>query len=167
MRAWAGPALLVLALLAGCGPTATERAAPVARQIVTTDGEVRQVEERPVAGAPGIDEATARSRSVEHGPGAARASAVEARFVALTMATDREVWNFQSRSVWLITYLGVPFVAENCAGRGGQELADTVVVLDGRDGEFVLVYGVGDRAGGLGLAEHVNRRARPWLTPGA
>lgn len=157
MRAWAGPALLVLVLLAGCGLTATDRAAPVARQIVTTDGEVRQVEERPVAGTPGIDEATARARSVEHVPGAARASAVEARFVALTMATDREVWTFQSRPVWLIIYAGVPFVAENCACRGGQELADTVVVLDGRDGEFVLVYGVGERTAGPDLAAQLDQ----------
>lgn len=125
-------------LLAGCGLVSATT--PVTRPIVTADGELRQIEERPPAGSPAIDEATARRQAAPYVAGAPQATAVQARFVALTLATDRQAWNFQARPVWLVTYAGVPFMPEGCACHT-PPTANTVVALDGHTGELVLVYG--------------------------
>ena len=135
-----GLALLLMLLTSGCGRPVGEQP-PVVWQIVTGDGEVRRLEERPATATPAIDEAAARARAVEHVPAAARSAPVQARFVTLTMASDREIWNFQARPAWLITYSGVTFIPEACACQGRAQPANTVVALDGRTGDLVLVYG--------------------------
>jgi hypothetical protein len=134
--------VLLALLLCGCGVATmvAPTAEPAVRQIVTGDGALHRLEERPPTGSPGIDEAAARLQAAPYVPGAPHATNVRARFVAATLTTDRPAQSFQARPVWLVTYVGVPFAPEGCACHG-PPMASTEVALDGRTGNLVLVYG--------------------------
>jgi hypothetical protein len=135
-------ALLLGLLLAACGPNGDQ---PVVHQLVTIDGVARQAEERPVSEPPALDEAAARQRAAPYVPEAAQATAVQARYVALTLA-DQPI---QERPVWLVTFVGAPLEPEGCDCHGPLA-ASTVIALDGQTGALVLVAGSDEWAVGSG-----------------
>jgi hypothetical protein len=137
--------LVIVALAIGCGrPDAA--APPVVRQIVTSDGVARRMEEAATVARPTIDEAAALTRAAEHMPPKTDRATARPRFAAISMTSDQAAWNFQARPVWLVTYPSAPFITENCACQGRPELAATVVAIDGATGALVIVYGL-DAAG--------------------
>src|SRR5262245_34433591 len=134
--------LLCLALaLVGCRAASTSLAGPSAWPVLTADGEERRLEAAPAPGAPALDEAEARSRAARYVPGAPSATSAEARYVALTLTGEQSTVLVNGRPVWLVTYVGVPFVTERCACHGSPERANTLVALDGASGELVLLSG--------------------------
>jgi hypothetical protein len=134
--------MVCLALaLGGCGAGAAPPTGPTAWQVLTADGEERRLEAGPAPGAPGLAETEARARAARYVPGAPGATAAEARYVAVTLTGEQSTVLLSSRPVWLVTYVGVPFVTERCACHGSPERANTLVALDGASGELVLLSG--------------------------
>jgi hypothetical protein len=137
---------VVLLWLGGCGqsmspPSASQPTTAIRRSLFAADGQQLQAIESPATTRPAISEGVARSRAAQAVPGATQASAVQARFVALTLETESA-----ARQVWLVTYIGVPFVPSGCTCHVTAEPDDTVVAVDGQTGAVVLLFGATDES---------------------
>jgi hypothetical protein len=143
-----GACLLVLLALVGCqwqpatGMPAAASSSP--RPIILANGALYEAVEAPAAGQPALAEPEARTRAAGYVSGAANAGAVQARYVTLTVTSPDGVRPVAARTVWVVTFAGVPFVSEGCTCHGEPDRANTVVALDSGNGALVLLYGVGE-----------------------
>lgn len=141
---------LALALvLGGCGrapdstaataPSVAANATPTKRTLTAVDGQRLDVVEQPLAGHPAITATAAQTQADKSVPNAAKATAVEARYVALTLDTDKT-----TRNVWLVTYSGVEFSPSGCTCHVDMTTPNTVVAVDGQTGAVTLYFGADD-----------------------
>ena len=73
------------------------------------------------------------------GSNSAKATAVEARYIALTLQTDNV-----AHDVWLITYHGVEFSPSGCTCHVDMTTANSVVAIDGQTGAVAFYFGADD-----------------------
>lgn len=150
LSGWLASVALVMLSLTGCQQSVTGGARPsvavtAPRPVLLADGTLYEAAERPgPSELPSLVEAEARRRAAGYVVGAPGDSKVVARYVTLTVTSPEGAQPVAARPVWLVTYVGVPFVSQGCACHDLPDRANTVVVLDGSDGALVLLYGVGD-----------------------
>jgi hypothetical protein len=141
---------LVLALaLGGCSrppgsaaetaPSIAANTTPVKRTLTGADGQRLDVVEQPLAERPPITATAARTQADKAVPNAAKATAVEVRYIALTLQTDNV-----TRKVWLITYNGVEFSPSGCTCHVDMTTANTIIAVDGQTGAVALYFGADD-----------------------
>ncbi len=139
LRALATVALLLLlaATLGGCGRVPDGRAPATRLTLVAADGQRLDATATALGERPAIPEATARTQAALVLPVSGQATSVQARFVALTLGTEGT-----ARHVWLITYIGAPFVPTGCTCHVDGTTANTVVAIDGQKGMPTMVFGI-------------------------
>ncbi len=130
---------LVIAALGGCGRVPAGQASAAHRSLVAADGQRLDAVEKPLSERPAISEATARIQAAQVIADAQAATAIQARFVALTLETDQT-----TRRVWLVTYSGVAFAPNGCTCHVSGETPNTIVAVDGQTGAVVLLFGADD-----------------------
>ena len=128
--------LILAATLGGCGRVPEARAAATRLTLVAADGQRLDATATALGERPAIPEATARTQAALALPNSGKATAVQARFVALTLGTEQT-----ARHVWLITYRDVPFAPTGCTCHVDETIADTVVAIDGQTGASTMVFG--------------------------
>ena len=130
---------LAVAALGGCGRVPAGQAVAAHRSLVAVDGQRLDAVEKPLAERPAISEATARTQAAQAVADVQAATAIQARFVALTLETEQT-----TRRVWLVTYSGVAFAPSGCTCHVNGETPNTIVAVDGQTGAVVLLFGADD-----------------------
>jgi hypothetical protein len=140
-----GPLLTVIALallvaaLGGCGRVPSGQASAAHRSLVAADGQRLDAVEKPLSERPAISEAAARTQAAQVVTDVQAATAIQSRFVALTLETEKT-----TRNVWLVTYSGVAFTPNGCTCHVSGETPNTIVAVDGQTGAVVLLFGADD-----------------------
>jgi hypothetical protein len=125
--------------VAATAPSVTANTTPTKRAVTTADGQRLDVVEQPLAERPTITATAARTQADKAVPNAAKATAVEARYIALTLQADNV-----TRNVWLVTYNGVEFSPSGCTCHVDMTTPNTVVAVDGQTGAVALSFGADD-----------------------
>jgi len=125
--------------VAATAPNVAANTTPAKRTLTTADGHRLDVVEQPLAERPTITATAARTQADKAVPNAAKATAVEARYIALTLQADNV-----TRNVWLVTYNGVEFSPSGCTCHVDMTTPNTVGAVDGQTGAVALSFGADD-----------------------
>jgi len=145
---------VVLCFLAsGDASVAASQPAQVAtQQSILVDQQELEMELKPAAGSPEVDQSRALTLAKSYLAGSAQAKSVDARYVLLTFrdADGNIDGGVHDRPVWLVTFRGVSYVpssssASVCACSVVYERPSTVVTIDARNGALITLFGTDNR----------------------